>query len=92
MKFRLTVNGNNILVDTRQLESLIDILADAEHLTESHVGNNQGTQGYQNAFVPAIKPVITHELFTVAPISQDYIDTIKLTMKINDKSTIRVTT
>lgn len=84
MKFRLTVNGNNILVDTRQLESLIDILADAEHLTETHVGTNLGSQGYQNSFVPIIKPVICNELFTVSPINQDYIDTIKLTMKVND--------
>lgn len=84
MKFKMTVNGHNILVDARQLEIITDTLADAEFLTESHVGANQGSQGYQNAFVPFIKPVITHELFTVAPISQDYIDTIKLTMKVNE--------
>ena len=84
MKFRLTVNGNNILVDARQLEIITDTLSCAEHLTETHVGNNQGSQGYQNAYVPAIRPVTTHELFTVAPVSQDYIDTIKLTMKVND--------
>ena len=84
MKFKLTVNGSSILVDALQLEIITDTLSDAEHLTESHVGANQGSQGYQNAFVPLIKPVVTHELFTVAPISQDYIDTIKLTMKVND--------
>lgn len=84
MKFKMTVNGHNILVDANQLDVITNTLADAEFLTETHVGNNLGSQGYQNAFVPAIKPVITHELFTVAPISQDYIDTIKLTMKLND--------
>jgi len=84
VKFKLTVNGSSILVDALQLEIITDTLSDAEHLTESHVGANQGSQGYQNAFVPLIKPVVTHELFTVAPISQDYIDTIKLTMKVND--------
>lgn len=92
MKFKMTVNGHNILVDANQLETIVGTLSVAEHLTETHVGNNQGTQGYQNAYVPAIKPVITHELFTVAPISEDYIDTIKLTMKLDDNSTIRVTT
>ena len=92
MKFKMTVNGHNILVDANQLDILMDVFADAEFLTETHVGNNQGTQGYQNAYVPAIKSVITHELFTVAPISEDYIDTIKLTMKINDNATIRMTT
>lgn len=92
MKFKMTVNGHNILVDAHQLGIITDILADAEFLTETHVGNNQGTQGYQNAYMPAIKPIVGHELFTVAPVSQDYIDTIKLTMKINDNSTIRMTT
>jgi hypothetical protein len=60
------------------------MLSSAEHLSETHVGNNLGSQGYQNAYVPTIKPVVTHELFMVAPMNQDYIDTIKLTMKIND--------
>jgi aerobic-type carbon monoxide dehydrogenase small subunit (CoxS/CutS family) len=84
VKFRLTVNGNSILVDARQLEIIIDTLTSAEHLSETHVGNNLGSQGYQNAFVPVIKPVVANDLFLVAPINQDYIDTIKLTMKVND--------
>ena len=92
MKFRLTVNGNNILVDITQLEKIVDILADTELLTESHVGANQGSQGYQNAFVPVIKPVVPNDLFHVVAINQDYIDTIKLSMKLDDNSTIRVTT
>ena len=84
MKFRLTVNGNNLLLDIHQLEKIVDILADTEHLTESHVGNNQGSQGYQNAFIPVIRPVVPNDLFNVVAINQDYIDTIKLTMKVND--------
>jgi len=84
LKFRLTVNGNNLLVDIHQLETIVDTLADAEHLTESHVGTNLGSQGYQNSFVPVIKPVVANDLFNVVAINQDYIDTIKLTMKIND--------
>jgi aerobic-type carbon monoxide dehydrogenase small subunit (CoxS/CutS family) len=81
----MTVNGHNILVDARQLEIIVDTLSMAEHLTEIHVGNNQGTQGYQNAYMPAIKPVTGHDLFTVAPVSQDFIDTIKLTAKLDDE-------
>jgi aerobic-type carbon monoxide dehydrogenase small subunit (CoxS/CutS family) len=92
LKFKLTINGHHVLIDARQLEILTDTLSLAEHLTETHVGHNMGSQGYQNAYVPAIKPVVTHELFTVAPVNQDYIDTIKLTMKLDDTSTIRVTT
>lgn len=92
MKFKMTINGHNVLVDAGQLEILTDMLSHAEHLTETHVGNYQGSQGYNNAYVPVIKPVVTHELFTVSPVNQDYIDTVKLTMKLDDNSTIRVTT
>ena len=92
MKFKMTINGHHVLIDAGQLEILTDTLSFAEHLTETHVGHNMGSQGYQNAYVPAIKPVVTHELFTVAPVNQDYIDTIKLTMKLNDTSTMQVTT
>lgn len=88
----MTINGHNVLVDAGQLEILTDMLSHAEHLTETHVGNYQGSQGYNNAYVPIIKPVVTHELFTVSPVNQDYIDTVKLTMKLDDNSTIRVTT
>ena len=84
MKFKMTINGHNILVNAQQLEAIVDTLASAEFLTETHVGNNIGSQGYQNAYIPAIKPVVTHELFTVAPMNQDLIDTIKLSMKLND--------
>ena len=84
MKFKMTINGHHVLVDVGQLEILTDMLSSAEHLTETHVGNNLGSQGYQNAFVPVIKPVTTHEIFVVSPVNQDYIDTIKLSMKIND--------
>lgn len=86
MKFRLTLNGNNLLLDIHQLEKIVDILAGTEHLTETHVGNNLGSQGYQNSFVPVIKPVVANDLFNVVAINQDYIDTVKLSMKLTDKA------
>jgi len=86
VKFRITVNGNLLLLDIGQLESLVDVLAGAEHLTEAHVGANQGSQGYQNSFVPLIKPVVANDLFNVVAINQDYIDTIKLSMKLNEQT------
>ena len=85
MKFKMTINGHHVLLDVGQLQILTDTLSFAEHLTETHVGHNMGSQGYQNAYVPAIKPVVTHELFTVAPVNQDYIDTIKLATKLDNK-------
>jgi aerobic-type carbon monoxide dehydrogenase small subunit (CoxS/CutS family) len=87
VKFKMTINGHNVLVDAGQLEILTDTLSHAEYLTETRVGDNMGSQGYNNAYVPFIKPVVTHELFTVSPVNQDYIDTIKLSMKLNEQTT-----
>jgi len=89
LKFKLTINGHHVLLDVGQLQVLTDTLSFAEHLTETHVGNNLGSQGYQNAYVPAIKPVVTHELFTVAPVNQDFIDTIKLAEKLTETVIIK---
>ena len=89
MKFKLTINGHHVLLDAGQLEILADTLSYAEHLTETHVGNNLGSQGYNNAYVPTIKSVVTHELFTVAPVNQDYIDTIKLATKLDETVIIK---
>ena len=89
MKFKMTINGHHVLLDVGQLQVLTDTLSFAEHLTETHVGNNLGSQGYQNAYVPAIKPVVTHELFTVAPVNQDFIDTIKLAEKLTETVIIK---
>jgi hypothetical protein len=85
----MTINGHHVLLDVGQLQVLTDTLSFAEHLTETHVGNNLGSQGYQNAYVPAIKPVVTHELFTVAPVNQDFIDTIKLAEKLTETVIIK---
>ena len=89
MKFKMTINGHHVLLDAGQLEILTDNWSFAEHLTETHVGHNMGSQGYQNAYVPAIKPVVTHELFTVAPVNQDFIDTIKLAEKLTETVIIK---
>ena len=85
----MTINGHHVLLDAGQLEILTDTLSFAEHLTETHVGNNLGSQGYNNAYVPTIKSVVTHELFTVAPVNQDYIDTIKLATKLDETVIIK---
>jgi aerobic-type carbon monoxide dehydrogenase small subunit (CoxS/CutS family) len=86
VKFKMTINGHHVLIDVGQLEILTDMLSFSEHLTEMHVGNNQGSQGYNNAYVPVIKPVVPHEIFVVSPMNQDYIDTVKLSMKLNEQT------
>ena len=53
-------------------------------MDEKHVGSDKGTQGYCNAYVPLVyKPKLATTLECL-PIDVDLIDTIKLTMKLND--------
>lgn len=83
MKFQLTISGKNIILNQHQLEILLTAVQDAEQLGEKHVGNGQGSQGYQKAYVPVVEVKQPHEWLNASIVSDDYIDAIRLTMKVN---------
>jgi hypothetical protein len=53
-------------------------------MSEKHVGADNGSQGYNNSYVPLVyAPKNLPEIFKCQPVEQDLIDTIKLTMTLN---------
>jgi len=81
---QLRVGGNNFLLPPDRLAAIMETLSGCEVLEEKHVGTDKGTQGYGNAYVPVVyKPKLSRSLLC-EPIDDDLIDTIKLTMKLND--------
>lgn len=83
MKFQINISGKNIILNHHQLEILLTAVQDAEQLGEKHVGNNQGSQGYQKAYVPIVEVKQPHEWLNSLIVSDDYLDAIKLAMKVN---------
>jgi hypothetical protein len=83
--FQLRVGSNNFLLPPDRLAILMATLKGCEVMDEKHVGTDKGTQGYDNAYVPLVyKPTVLSEALPCKPVDQDLIDTIKLTMKLND--------
>lgn len=83
MKFVVNINSRRCLFTSAQLESLIDVLMDCEVYEESYVGHNKGIQGSNNAYVPVVKPSEVDTWFDAKIMRDDYIDTIKLRMKLD---------
>ena len=83
LQFR--VGDRQFLISPEGVAKIMDVVKDCEVMGEKHVGTYKGTQGYGNAYVPLVyKPTVLSEALPCKPVDQDLIDTIKLTMKLND--------
>ena len=83
MRYLINVSGKNLALTQQQLEILMTAVSDAEQLDQKHVGKNLGSQGYDNAYMPTVESKRTHEWLQVNVVADDFIEAIKLTMKLN---------
>ena len=82
---QLRVGGHEFLLSPDKLAVIVDTLRGCEVMDTKHVGSWKGTQGYDNSYVPIVyTPRLLSESLKCAPVDEDLIDTIKLTMKLND--------
>ena len=88
MRFLLSVDGKDMVLDERQLHGVMFILDNCEELRQVYKGNGAGNRGNNNAYVDELHPVDQRGGFTVKPLSDQYYDTIKLVAKLakDDKS------
>jgi hypothetical protein len=87
MRYLVNLSNKTIALTEPQLTLLMTAVQDAELMDQKHVGNGKGCQGYSNAYVPTIERKQPHEWLQVAVMPDDYIDTIKLTMKLDKDET-----
>lgn len=83
MKYQVVISGKSVILSDHQMNLLLTAVQDAEQLTERHVGNYKGSQGYNNAYVPVVEVKQPHEWLTVSIMSEDFLETVKLTMKLD---------
>ena len=87
MRYLVSINGKNVVLTQHQLEILMIAVQDADLMDQKHVGKGKGSQGYDNAYVPTIESKQPHEWLQANIVSDDFIDTIKLTMKLDKDET-----
>jgi len=82
---QLRVGAHEFLLTPEKLGVIMGAVKGCEVMSEKHVGTDKGTQGYSNSYVPLVfTPKQLSEVLKCQPVDQDYIDTVKLTMKLND--------
>lgn len=87
MRYLINISGKNLVLTEPQLALLMTAVQDADLMDQKHVGKNLGSQGYDNAYIPTIEHKQTHEWLQVNVMPDDYIDAIKLTMKLDKDET-----
>lgn len=87
MRHVVSICSRQLLLTTEQFNALLLAVQDAEHLTEIHVGNGKGSQGYSKAYNPGVETKQPHEWLESKAMAEDFVDTIKLTMKLMEQST-----
>lgn len=83
MKYKVAVSGSTLILTEAQMALLLTAVQDAEQMSEKHVGNHKGSQGYNNAYIPAVEVKQPHDWLQVHIVSDDFIDATKLAMKLD---------
>jgi hypothetical protein len=74
MMFKLHIGGEDVLLNPDQLDQLSNLLEDATHYSEQHVGKGQGFVGYENGYVPEMRPYAVMRHLRVTPFTDQEID------------------
>ena len=79
MKYLLELgNDKKLLLTAHQLEILVTAVDGVDMLTNKHVGDKNGTHGYNNCYVHDVQARRVHEWLDIKPVADDYLDTLKL--------------
>lgn len=78
MKHVLEISGQKVLLSTAQIEIIAEVMAGVEVITNKYMRNASNGSNY----IPQIETPLMHEWFKTTMVHQDYIDTVKLSMKL----------
>ena len=82
MRFLLSVDSKDMVLDERQLDSVLAILNDCEEMRQIYKGDNKGSRGPTNQYSDELHPPDLRSGFTVKPLNETYYDTLKLVNKL----------
>lgn len=78
----LEISGTKVLLSHTQLEIITEAVAGAEVLTQKYVGSTSGFNG--TSYVPEINKPLLHDWLKTSPVEEDFIDSMKLSMKLRE--------
>jgi hypothetical protein len=81
MKFKIHIAGHNALLNADQLEELLELLADCEHVAEEWIGNGKGDNGSNYKYLIR-KCDFTR--VTPAPVLREQVEAMRLVTKLWD--------
>ena len=82
MRFLLSVEGKDMVLDDRQLHGVMAILNGCEELRQVYKGDGKGTRGGNSQYVDELHPLDPRGGFGVKPLDEEYYDTLKLVAKL----------
>ena len=83
MKFIVAINSRKCVFTPELLAKFYGVIEEAEVYDEVYVGPGKGSTGSNNNYNPVIKPAAPDEWFEARVMSDDFVDTIKLRMKLD---------
>jgi hypothetical protein len=86
MRFLLSVDGKDMVLDERQLADVLAILDGCEELKQVYKGDGKGTRGSSSQYVDELHPLDPRGGLTVKPLPDNYYDTLKLVAKLAKES------
>lgn len=69
MKFVMELNGNKLLLESAQLEAIVNALNGAEYLESKYIGNKLGANG--SNYIDLISPLVLRDATKVSMMSEE---------------------
>jgi len=82
MRFVLSVDGKDMVLTERQLDSVLSILNGCEEMKQVYKGDNKGSRGPTLQYADEINPMDPRGGFAVKPLDEPYYDALKLVNKL----------
>ena len=82
MRFLLSVDSKDMVLDERQLADVLAILDGCEELRQVYKSDGSGTRGDRKQYADEIHPLDPRGGFTAKPLPEAYYDTLKLVAKL----------
>lgn len=86
VKFKIAILSQMVLVDTAQLEAILEVVSDCETTNDEWVGASKGLNGTN--YMPLIKKFSIDKV-NLIPIMDDTIETLRLATKLIEEDKTR---